>query len=216
MTFTALIVLFALAGILFLIAAVRRVRRRRVLGGALHGTTALVFIVLSVCTALLATNLRTYQRLTYEQPAGELQLNRAGEREFNAVLTYPSGERANFALLGDEWQIDARVLKWHALANMIGFDTAYRLERISGRYTRVEDERSQARTVYSLNPAQRIDPWDLVHRYHSWVPWVDALYGSATFLPMADGALYEIKVSQSGLVGRPLNQAAREAVGNWH
>ena len=54
-----------------------------------------------------------------------------------------------------------------------------------------------------------------MHRYRSWVPWLDALYGSATFLPMADGALYEIKVSQSGLVARPLNQAApmRSAAG---
>jgi hypothetical protein len=90
------------------------------------------------------------------------------------------------------------------------------LERISGRYTSVEDERSQARTVYSLNPPQRIDPWNLVHRHHGWVPWVDALYGSATYLPMTDGALYQINVSQSGLIGRPVNQAAREAVGNWH
>ena len=98
---------------------------------------------------------------------------------------------------------------------MIGFDTAYRLERIGGRYTRVEDERTQVRTVYALNPPQRVDPWDLVQRYHSWIPWVDALYGTATFLPMADGALFEIHVSQSGLIARPLNQAARDAVGNW-
>jgi hypothetical protein len=216
MTFTALIVVFGLVGILFLFAAVRRLRRRKVLGGVLNGATALVLILLSVCAALLASNLRTYQRLSFEQPAGELQLTRIGEREFNAVLTCPSRERANFALRGDEWQVDARVLKWHAFANMLGFDTAYRLERISGRYTRIEDERAQARSVYSLNPPQRIDPWDLVHRYHSWMPWMDALYGSATFLPMADGALYEIKVSQSGLIARPLNQAARDAVGSWH
>jgi hypothetical protein len=216
MTFTALVAACALAGVLLLAAAVRRVRRRRLVGGALCGANALVLILLSLAAALIASNLRTYQRLTFEQPAGELQLNRTGEHEFNAVLTYPSGERANFALRGDEWQVDARVLKWHALANLIGFDTAYRLERIGGRYTRIEDERSQARTVYSLNPPQRIDPWDLVRRYHSWVPWVDALYGSATFLPMADGALFEINVAQSGLVARPLNQAARDAVGNWH
>jgi hypothetical protein len=216
MTFTALIVVFALAGILFLFAAVRRMHRRKVLGGLLNGATALVLILLSLGAALIAANLRTYQRLTYEQPAGELQLTRTGERQFNAVLTYPGGERANFALLGDEWQIDARVLKWHALANMVGFDTAYRLERISGRYARIEDERDQPRSVFSLNPPQRIDPWDLVHRYHSWIPWLDALYGSATFLPMADGALYEIKMSQSGLIARPLNQAARDAVGGWH
>jgi hypothetical protein len=216
MTLTALIALFALAGILFLLAAGRRLRRRKALSGALSGATALVLISLSVCAALIAANLRTYQRLNFEQPAGELQLTRTGEREFNAVLTYPSGEHANFALRGDEWQIDARVLKWHALANLLGFDTAYRLERIGGRYTSIEDERAQVRTVYSLNPPQRIDPWDLVHRYHSWIPWVDALYGSAAFLPMADGALYEIKVSQSGLIARPLNQAARDALGSWH
>jgi hypothetical protein len=216
MTFTALIVVFALAGILFLIAAIRRLRRRRILGGAMHGATGLVLLLLSACAVLIAANLRTYQRLTAEQPAAELQFTRTAEREFNAVLTYPGGERANFALRGDEWQIDARVLKWHALANMVGFDTAYRLERIGGRYTRIEDERSQLRTVFSLNPPQRIDPWDLVHRYHSWIPWIDALYGSATYLPMADGALFEVKVSQSGLVARPLNQAAREAIGSWH
>jgi len=216
MTFTALIVVFALAGVLFLFAAARRLRRRRLLGGALNGATALVLILLSVGAALIAANLRTYQRLTFERPAGELQLTRTGEREFNAVLSYPGGERASFALRGDEWQIDARVLKWHAFANMMGFDTAYRLERISGRYTRIEDERNQPRSVYSLQAPQRIDPWELVHRYHSWMPWMDALYGSATFLPMADGALYGIQVSQSGLIARPLNQAARDAVGSWH
>ena len=216
MTFTALIIVLALVGILCLFAAIRRMRRRRVLGGALAGATGLVFILLGAGAALIAANLLTYQRLSVEQPAAELLLTRTGEREFNAVLTYPGGEHASFALRGDEWQIDARVLKWHAFANLVGFDALYRLERISGRYTRIEDERTQARSVYSLNPPQRIDPWDLVHRYHSWVPWMDALYGSATFLPMADGALYEVKVSQTGLVARPLNQAARDVVGSWH
>jgi hypothetical protein len=216
MTITALIVAAALAGILFLFAAIRRLRRRRVLAGTLHGATGLVLVLLSLCAALIAINLRTYQRLSFEQPAGELQLTRTGERQFNAVLSYPSGERADFALRGDEWQVDARVLKWHAFANLLGFDTAYRLERINGRYTRIEDERTQPRTVYSLNEPGRIDPWALVHHYHSWVPWIDALYGSATYLPMADGALYDIRVSQSGLISRPLNQVAREAVASWH
>jgi hypothetical protein len=47
------------------------------------------------------------------------------------------------------------------------------------------------------------------------VPWVDALFGSATFVPMADGALYAVSVSQSGLIARPANQAARNAVAGW-
>ncbi len=148
MTLTASIAVCVLLGLLFLIAAVRRVRRRRLVGGMAHGAAALIFFLAAVCALLVGTSLRSYQRLSFEQPAGELQFARVGAQEFNATLTYPSGEHANFALRGDEWQVDARVLKWHAFANLLGFDAAYRLERISGRYTRLEDERTLPRTVY--------------------------------------------------------------------
>src|ERR1700736_3972722 len=215
MTFNALIVGLGLIAVLFFVAAIRRIPRRRLVGGLMSGLTALTLFLIAGCAVLIAANLRTYQRLSAEQPAGELQLTRIGYHQFNGVFTFPSGERSDFALRGDEWQIDARVLKWQALATLVGFDTAYRLDRISGRYTSVDDERSLPRTVYPLNPPDRVDLWELVHRYNSWLPWVDALYGSATYVPMADGALYEIKVSQSGLMARPLNQAARAAVGNW-
>jgi hypothetical protein len=216
MIITASIVVCVLLGLAMLFAAVRRLRQRRVFGAFTSGASALVLFLAAVCIFLIGANLRTYQRLTLEQPAGELQFSRAGSQTFNAVLTYPDGQNAYFLLRGDEWQIDARVLKWHAFANLLGFDAAYRLERVSGRYSKIEDERTAPHTVYELNATGRIDPWDLVHRYRSWIPWVDALYGSATFLPMADGALYEIEVSQSGLLGRPLNHAAREAIESWH
>jgi hypothetical protein len=181
-----------------------------------HGASAIIIVLACICAALIGTNLLTYRRLTAEQPAGEMQLTRTADKRFSGVLSYPDGEKITFALSGDEWQIDARLLKWSAFANLLGFDAAYRLERISGRYSQIEDERSRPRTVYELASPGRIDPWELVHRYHSWVPWVDAVYGSATYVPMSDGALYEIEVSQSGLMARPLNQAARQAVSGWH
>ena len=216
MIFTAIIVAFALLGLLFLIASVRRFRRRRLLSGMAHGATGIIIALACACAALIGLNLLTYQRLSAEQPAGELQLARTGEKQFSGVLSYPNGEKTTFALSGDEWQVDARLLKWTAFANLLGFDSAYRLERISGRYAHIDEERSQPRTVYELASPGRIDPWELAHRYHRFVPWVDAMYGSATYLPMSDGALYAITVSQSGLIARPLNQAAREAVSGWH
>src|ERR1700730_15688201 len=120
MTFNALIVVFGLAAVLFLIAAVRSIRRRRVVGGRLRGGTCLALFLMAACAILVAANLRTYQRLSAEQPAGELQLARTGYHQFNGVFTFPSGERADFALRGDEWQIDGRVLKWRALATVVG------------------------------------------------------------------------------------------------
>jgi hypothetical protein len=215
MTFTSLIVVLGLMGVLLLIPSVRNMRRRRVARAVVGASVALLLFLIAGGALLLSANLSSYRRLTGEQPAGRLQFARIGYHQFNGVFTSPSGERTDFALRGDEWQIDARILKWRALANLAGFDTAYRLERVSGRYTNVEDERSQPRTVYPLNPPDRIDIWELLHRYQMWLPWFDALYGSAVYLPMADGALYAITVSQSGLVARPLNQAARSAVGSW-
>jgi hypothetical protein len=216
MTLYALIAIFALAGFLFLITAIRRFGLRHTSGGLIHGTSAIVFFLIAACLFLTSLNLRTYQRLTVESPAGEIQFAKVGAHQYNGVLTYSGGAVAYFPLSGDEWQIDARILKWTAIANLMGFDTAFRLERISGRYSNIDDERSRPRTVYELHPPSEIDLWELVHDYHRWLPWFDALYGSATYLPMADGALYDIKASPSGLLARPLNQAARNAVGNWH
>jgi len=130
-------------------------------------------------------------------------------------VVYPTGLKQQFELRGDEWQMDARLLKWQAPVNVLGFDSAYRLERLSGRYTDIVNERAAPRTVHALQVPAQLDAWELARRYKEWLPWIDALYGSATFVPMADGALFEVKVTQSGLVARPLNQAARQAVGSW-
>jgi hypothetical protein len=216
MTLNVLIAACALAGFLFLLTAIRRFQLRHMSGGLFHGTCALVMFLAAAILFLVTLNLRTYQRLTEEAPAGEIQFAKLGPHQYNGVLTYPDGEVAYFPLSGDEWQIDARILKWTAAASLVGFDTAFRLERVGGRYSNIEDEHSQPRTVYELHPPSQIDLWALIHEYHRWLPWFDALYGSATYLPMADGALYDIKASPSGLLARPLNQAARNAVGNWH
>ena len=210
------VALCALVGLLFLVASARRMRRRRFGACAFHGVSSLASFLAAAALALLGINLLSYERLTHEQPAVRASFARAGEQRFNATLTYPSGEVQGYVLDGDEWQIDARVLKWRALANVLNFDTAYRLERISGRYSDVERERTAPRTAYALHPPERVDAWALLRAWHRYLPWADALYGSATYLPMADGALYEVSVSQSGLVARALNEAAQLAVGGWH
>lgn len=211
----SLVAVCVLAGLLFGLLAVRRLRGRHYGACAAHGASSLVLLLAAVSVALVGVNLLTYQRLTHEQPAVEVRFARTGDQQFDALLTYPSDATEKVALRGDEWQIDARVLKWHAFANIIGFDSAYRLERIAGRYADIERERNEPRTVFPLNPPDRIDTWTLLRTWRRYVPWVDALYGSAVYLPMSDGARYQVVVSQSGLVARPLNDAARQAVGTW-
>ena len=68
---------------------------------------------------------------------------------------------------------------------------------------------------YSFAEAPGLDIWLLVRRYQRYLPLADALYGSAAFVPMAEGAEYAVTVSTSGLVVRPVNDAARKALGGW-
>ncbi len=211
----AAVAVCVLLGLAFVLAAARRLRERRLAACASHGTAALVCLLAAAAVALVGMNLLTYERLTFERPVVRANFARAGDEQFNATLRFPSGEVRGYVLRGDDWQIDARMLKWRGAANVLGFDSLFRLERISGRYDDIERERTAPRTVYELHPPERIDAWSLVRAWQAYVPWVDARYGSATYVPMADGAAYEVTVSQSGLLARPLNGEARLAVGEW-
>ena len=118
-------------------------------------------------------------------------------------------------LRGDEWQMDARLVTWQPPATILGLDPIYRLERLSGRFTDVARERSERRTVHELTPPQLMDVWYVARRFPAFAPGIDAYYGSATYVPMADGARFEVFLSRDALIARPVNDAARNALGAW-
>lgn len=215
----ALIVGAAVLGVLLafpvFLAAIRRLRRLKLIRGTLLLLVGSVVLLFVVVLGLVAANLFTYARLTHEQEAARVSSRQLGDREFALTIEATGASPKHYTLRGDEWQIDARVLKWRALGNLLGLDTVYRLERLSGRYGDVAMERSAPRSVHSLSQDPGLDTWTLLRRYHRYLPLADALYGSAVYVPMAEGAEYVVTVSTSGLVVRPANDAARQAVGGW-
>ena len=212
----AITTLIALFGLLLLALACQRLYRARFL--AATGSALMGFLLLAIAGFLfvVSLNLHTYARLTHERPVAQIVFEARGPQQFRATLAeVPSGEMQLFMLSGDEWQLDARVLKWRGWANLLGLDAQYRLERIGGRYRDIEQERNGVRTVYPLSENPGLDLWMLSTQYPRWLPFVDAVYGSATYMPMADGARYEISITQSGLIARPMNPAAETAAGSW-
>lgn len=197
------------------IAAIRRLRHLQLARGTLFFLSGAFILALAAGMALVAMNLYTYARLTHEQEAARVSMRQLGERHYVVSVRAKQIPPRHYELRGDEWQIDARVLKWRAMGNLLGFDTVYRLERLSGRYGDITQERSAVRTVYSLAEDPGLDFWSLLRKHHQYVPLADALYGSAAYVPMAEGAEYAVTVSASGLVVRPGNDAARKAVGGW-
>lgn len=207
----------AFLGVVFVLLAVSRTRRRRFAAAGAHGLAGCCMLLLGGGLLAVAFNLHTYQRLTHEQAVAEIVFRQFEPNAYGATLSPAGGgEVKRFVIRGDEWQIDARVLKWHGIANLLGLDAHYRLERLSGRYAALSSERNGARTVYDLAPsAAGLDLWGVANQYERWLPFMDAVYGSAAYLPMANGARYEISVTQSGLIARPANAVAEKAVAAW-
>jgi hypothetical protein len=208
------IIAFAFLGIILFIMGIRRVWRRKMVAGSLEGLVGLLLLAIAALMSAISINLYTYDRLTHESAIAEVSFQEIGPQYFRAVVTLKNkGEILD--LHGDEWQIDARVLKWRGMAVLIGFETLYRLDRLSGRYRDITQERTGLRTVHSLSEEQGLDLWMIGRRYAHWIPWVDAVYGSATYMPMVNGAAYTVSVSSTGLLARPNNDIARKAIGEW-
>ena len=208
-------VLGGLVAMLLAMWAIRRLTDYRFVSGSALILTSALALALGVAAALGAASLRTYSRLTHEQEAARVAMRQIAPKHY-ALSVQPAGARAqSYEILGDEWQIDARLLKWRPIATIAGFDTVYRLERLSGRYSDLAEERTAKRTVHGLAERAPVDFWVFLRRYNDYLPFGDALYGSAAFVPMAEGAEYTVTVSSTGLVVRPANDAARKAVGAW-
>lgn len=172
-----------------------------------------VVLVLGALLGLLGLNIQTYHRLAYDRPVAEISLVQTGPREFIATLKQPDGAAQDYRLTGDQWRIEARVLKWKPWANVLGLDAQYRLDRLSGRYEQTQDELHAERSAYDIEPPRSsgVDLWPLARRFSQYAPVVDTLYGSGAYMPMADGARFEVRITQSGLIARPLNERAAEA-----
>jgi hypothetical protein len=212
MTLQTLALILAALGALLLIIGLRRFIRARFVTGSGSLVMSLLFLAVASVIFVVGTNLHTYARLTYEAPIAEMTFEARGSQRFQATITrIPSGDRQALMLNGDEWQLDARVLKWRGWANLLGLDAQYRLERLSGRYRNIDQERTAQRSVYGLSDNPGIDLWVWAQDHPNWLPFVDSIYGSATFLPMADGARYRVSLTQSGLIARAINPAADNA-----
>lgn len=212
MTLWPLYLILLPVGLLLLAVALRLLFRRGWVGGFLRGLIGLGAVVALAVLSLLLVDLAAYRALSRETVVATVSFRQLAPQRFEAqVASIGRSEPRTFEIRGDQWQVDARVLTWQGPLSVLGMEPLYRLERFSGRYRDLEQERGAIRTVYSLDDGGWISADDWVH----WIPWIDSRFGSAAYMPMVDGGLFEVGLTARGLVARPVNQPAREAVDDW-
>ena len=192
----------ALLGLLLVlgsVVALLRLRPFRFLWRLLAGVVALLIGALA---ALVAIGTAGYRELMQETIAATVRVEPLAPQRFRVVVRLPDGREASHDLAGDEFYIDAHILKWKPTANLVGLRTAYELDRIAGRYQSVKDELVSPRTVIALGTDKPVDFFTLRQRYIVLAPLVDAQYGSASFVPVTRPTELEVRVSPTGLMIR--------------
>jgi hypothetical protein len=173
----------------------------------------LLLVALACVSGMFAATLYQFFRLMSDEPIARFVLRQQGPEQFVATAELQGQAPTEFALRGDEWQIDARVVHWQLPALLGGVPPLYRLERLSGRYADPVADRSAPRTVYALSPTGVPDLGKLKQRFPNWLPFVDVQYGSAAYMPMLDGARYRVFMDSRGaLFIRPDDNATAEAL----
>lgn len=198
-------------GLILMITGFVALVRARVGSFTLQTLTALLLLASGALSGMIALGIQGYQTLTREEIAAHISVSPIAKQRFAATFKYPDGRIENFIIAGDEIYIDAHILKWQPLANLIGLHTAYELDRVGGRYRDIEQERAAERTLKSLSQDKVVNLFKLRQLYTILAPLLDAKYGSATFIPVMQPAELELRVSTSGLLIRDITTGKKSS-----
>lgn len=208
-----LIILIACSALLllsfiFFIATVAALQKKKLFSSAFRFLLALLALLSAGLLGMIVIATEGYRALTYEEIAAVVKTEPTGAKEFTAHFRFPDGHVASYRLAGDALYVDAHILKWKPIFNLLGLHTAYELDRVAGRYIDLKEERESIRTVFLLSRDKPVDMFTLRQRYSLLGPLLDAEYGSASFVNSNKPAYFEIRVSTTGLLIRKVGHEA--------
>lgn len=200
MALSSWLILSAAVGLVLALWAL--LRRAKGGGKLVSRVLGLGFLALALVLGGAGVLLRNYSWLLEDVPAATISLKQLAPQRYQATLVTEGDEPREFTLLGDEWQLDARVVRWTLPGQLAGLPPVYHFERLSGRYGDPKQELSAERSVHDLR--EDWDFWAFRERWLAGLPIADARWGSAAYLPMLDGATYQVYLSpRGGLVAKP-------------
>ncbi len=193
---------FIILCVIFLYAFFASLKKKKFFGSIRNFVFAFLMLTLSLLFGTISISIRGYNAFTREELAASVEIIPVDEQLFVAQIIFPDSSVKQYNLEGDEFYIDAHILKWKSLANIFGIHTLYELDRVAGRYSKIEDEANKNRTVYSIAEDKIIDIFDLRIKYPLLSFIVDAQYGSASFVAVDKHRKLNVMVSTTGLLIR--------------
>ena len=186
----------------FLVTFFSKIKKKQLLKST-RKLVGLVFFSMSTgFFSLIILGTQGYQALTHEILAATVTITPTHEQQFVARIVYPDGLSETFTLSGDEVMLDANILKWKPWSNILGLKTAFRLDRIRGRYVNIQDEKAAEPSVFSVNSFENGDIAEWRKDYEYLSSLVDVEHGSASYVSAKQSQVYELYVTTNGLLFR--------------
>jgi hypothetical protein len=206
-------------GLVLLLRGIGHAARGRGGRATAHLAVGSPLAVAGFALALVALNTQTFARLSHENDVANVAVKLVDPAHSLYHLTIQRLDVPDAVqgcdVQGDEWEMSARVQKWKPWANMLGLDTTYTLDQVSNKY--FDAARGNGRPITACDLK---GPPPAVNQYvpQSWLFWLtdqsyteQRRFGSAAYMPLADGAVYKVVMTQSGLNAEPINAAAASA-----
>lgn len=182
---------------------------RRRLAAAGHVLMAIAAASGALLMWSVLAGLESYEPVPRDQPIAALYLERTGTQAYRATLTrLPAGRVQVFELNGDQWHLEARTLDWQGLAAQLGLGRRYRLERLSTRAARPMSRPEIPASSYGLGGDAGNDLWAKGRTSPAWMRHVRGGHADGPWQPLADGALFTVRLDGKALRVEPANQAA--------
>lgn len=206
------LVLAGFGGLVLLIALSRWLAGRP---WACLGHLALAVALLSAALWLwpVATHLATYETRRADAPIAEIACERTSSRSYRVTLTrLPGGRMQVFEVTGDEWQLRTRALSWQGRAVDLGLRPGYRLDRLGIRSAGAPADGRPLPASYALTEGAGADVWSAARSASAWSKFAVATTVVGPWLPLADGARFEVRLQPQALAVRPVNEAAAKSL----
>ncbi len=201
-------------GLMLLFAGFGRFARMQPGTGAVRLLFGVGFLGLAGIVAFAGLNLQTFSRLTFEREVANIKFAAIEGQPgaYTAYVTFADGQqymepasKAPPVLVGDQFELGAQVIKFEPLANMLGYNSIYRLDFLEGRDANrysTEEVTEATSTGIQLYANPGLDVYQMAKDSGQQFG-IDAQYGSATYQPMGDGFEYNVSITQDALVARP-------------
>jgi len=205
--FNPLIVIAAITGLLsiyYFLSVLFRIKKLKMFAALKKLSAFLLFAFVTLTISFFLIGTHGYRALVKEDAIATITVSPTGEQKFHARMDFPDGTHQVFSINGDELMVDAYVLKWKPWVNILGLHTAYRLDRIRGRFQDIDEERNQPQSIYAINAksGKGIAQWREDYQFLSLL--LDVEHGSASFVSANQKKKFQLAVTTNGLLIRPV------------